>query len=242
MQAADANDPFDLYASTRSQKYLGCRYRNGEGRLLAGDSDESRSIVEATAGVICTDRGHVFCPYYSAACGGRTLTGTELFPDAAACIQGVACPYCAPSPSFHWTARISLKTATDKLRAPLSREGSRFGTPRSVREVKSDRAGQLPMFAISDGKATRQISAQKLREVFGLSEVRSLNFTLKVTDRDLVFTGRGHGHGVGLCQWGARGLAKEGRTGREILAYYYPGCKFTSWEEWARRTPAAATR
>ena len=40
---------------------------------------------------------------------------------------------------------------------------------------------------------------------------------------DFVFEGRGQGHGAGLCQWGAAGLAREGKTYREILAHYYPG-------------------
>jgi stage II sporulation protein D len=242
MQAADAKDSFDLYASTRSQKYLGCRYRNADGRLLAGETSESRSIVEETAGQVCTDQGRVFCPYYSAACGGRTLTGTELFPDAAACVRGVGCPYCATAPSFHWTARIPLSTAAEKLRRPLSRDATRFGTPRTVRSVRLDETGQLPMFEFSDGKTSGRISAQKLRELFGLSEVRSLNFTLEVTDGELVFTGKGHGHGVGLCQWGARGLAKQGRTGPQILAYYYPGCRITSWETLTSRSREATAR
>jgi stage II sporulation protein D len=108
--------------------------------------------------------------------------------------------------------------------------------------VRLDETGQLPMFEFSDGKTSGRISAQKLRELFGLSEVRSLNFTLEVTDGELVFTGKGHGHGVGLCQWGARGLAKQGRTGPQILAYYYPGCRITSWETLTSRSREATAR
>ncbi len=52
--------------------------------------------------------------------------------------------------------------------------------------------------------------------------------TFQVTESDVVFkNGRGYGHGLGLCQWGAQGQALDGKSAAEILRYYYPGAKLT---------------
>jgi stage II sporulation protein D len=60
--------------------------------------------------------------------------------------------------------------------------------------------------------------------LLGYERVRSLWVTtLELKGRDLVFAGRGSGHGVGLCQWGARGMALAGKKAESILLHYYPG-------------------
>ena len=72
-----------------------------------------------------------------------------------------------------------------------------------------------------DGKLN--LSAKDFRNAIGPNEIRSTNFTVVRAAGDAVFVGVGWGHGVGLCQWGAYSMAKDGRTYKEILAYYYPG-------------------
>ena len=66
-----------------------------------------------------------------------------------------------------------------------------------------------------------------LRTMLGL---HSTNFTVSVQDNRLTFTTVGYGHGVGLSQWGARYLAEQGKSWRQILAHYYQGTEITSLE------------
>jgi len=67
--------------------------------------------------------------------------------------------------------------------------------------------------------------ADQLRQLLGYKRLPSLLFDVSMEGGEAVFRGRGSGHGVGLCQWGARGRAMRGGTYREILAHYYPGAE-----------------
>ncbi len=71
----------------------------------------------------------------------------------------------------------------------------------------------------------RTLSGVELRQIIGYEKLPSLLFEVSVTSGVAVFTGRGSGHGVGLCQWGARERARRGESYREILAHYYPGAE-----------------
>ena len=72
------------------------------------------------------------------------------------------------------------------------------------------------------------ISAKDFRQALGPNIIRSTNFKIEIVEDDAVFNGLGWGHGVGLCQWGAYFMAKNGRRYAEILKYYYPGAQITT--------------
>ena len=70
-----------------------------------------------------------------------------------------------------------------------------------------------------------EVRASRFRRAAGYSKVRSLAFSVARSGDGWVLTGNGYGHGVGLCQWGANGMAAAGYTHREILRRYYPGAE-----------------
>jgi stage II sporulation protein D len=88
------------------------------------------------------------------------------------------------------------------------------------------------------------ISASALRfaigRAFGWNEVRSDLYEIENTSISVIFSGRGSGHGAGLCQAGAEEMAREGRSYREILAFYYPGTSLgqsaSAGLRWQRRS------
>ena len=63
------------------------------------------------------------------------------------------------------------------------------------------------------------------RERLGYTKLKSLNFEVEKTAHGYVFTGRGYGHGAGLCQWGAKVFADRGWNYKDILSHYYPGAE-----------------
>lgn len=63
----------------------------------------------------------------------------------------------------------------------------------------------------------------------GWATLKSSCFQVRREGTDFVFSGSGLGHGVGLCQWGAKGMAEQGKDFREILGYYFPGTGVTKW-------------
>ena len=219
MAHADPVAVYDLFSSQRSQKYQGVEYVAG-GRRLAGESESSRQAVAATHGVICTYKGKLFCTYYSAVCGGRTTEGSQIFTDAVEILKPVTCDGCRDSEYHRWAASI---TKDDFLKAVQQKGAiSRIAT---IRQFESPGSGKISRFEFSDGKRTAALSGVELRERLPAGVLRSPHFTLHLEKTTVRADGRGHGHGVGFCQWGARGLALTGKKSHEIVHHYYPGAK-----------------
>jgi stage II sporulation protein D len=214
MQQNRSNPYFDLYDTTRSQKYLGVTYPNGKGQLWAGESGDSREVVASTRGLVCVHDGRLFCTYFSACCGGRTTLGTDLFSDAAPVLTPVRCDWCDDADLYRWTRTVSL--------ADLTR-GTKLDRVTTVRDDSADLLASRPtdVVAFSDGRNTLRRTHSELRR----HDRPSPLFRAELTGGELTVSGRGHGHGVGFCQWGAKGQSAVGRTAAEILQFYYPGSR-----------------
>lgn len=213
---------FDVYATSRSQKYLGYQYRDDEGRRLAGETPGSRDIVSRTAGIVCTWEGKVFTTWYTAVCGGRTIRGRSVFTDAVPAIASVQCDWCREAERYRWTSTVQLSRITEALQEHLAIEKAEFGQLKSLQPAFGDE-GDLPFYMVSDGVSTKKIAGTILRHLLPIGTLSSPRFTTEIDGNEVRFSGAGHGHGVGFCQWGSRGLALAGRSALEILQYYYPG-------------------
>jgi stage II sporulation protein D len=211
---------FDVYASERSQKYLGSEYRDRSGRRLAGESASSRQAASDTKGTVLIYEGKVFTSYYSACCGGRTTAGTELFPDAVACHRSVACTDCQEAERYRWEARLS---ASDFRIAVNDLDRGRLGTIRRARMVTPPGQGVLSRIEVRDDRRAIELSGWELRQSAATGRLHSPHVSVALAGDQVLIEGRGHGHGVGLCQWGARGQALAGRDWKQIVKYYYPG-------------------
>ena len=93
-----------------------------------------------------------------------------------------------------------------------------------VTQTPSHRAGTLK---ITGTQQEDIIAAKDLRILIGGDKIRSTAFTVIVKEDQAQFTGKGWGHGVGLCQWGALGQALLGHPYRDILKFYYPGAEIS---------------
>jgi stage II sporulation protein D len=209
MRGRHAAEGFDLCATTHCQR-------------IDPDAVTARLqlIAERTAGEMLWYRGKLAFTPYSLDCGGRTEDVAAVWPDErAAYLKSHADEYCvrAGSSEWHWSGDASaIATALRKqgLQTPARITGIRV-----VERTESGRARRLEL--IGDGGV--QIAAGALRFAIG----RELGWNTLRSDwfevRGTVFTGRGSGHGVGLCQRGADQMGTEGRGYREILAYYFLG-------------------
>ena len=215
---------FDVYATTRSQRYLGFQFRKND-RRLAGESEGSREIAAETAGLMCTFENHLMCTYYSAVCGGRTVRGTDVFSDADAPLRPVACEWCRASPLYRWTKDFELAQVESRIQKHATRGGIQLGAIQSVRVETTVTQPPKIVLHFSDGQQSHGITTVELRQAILPDQLPSSRLAATIENGKLVLNGRGHGHGVGLCQWGARGLSREGRNCLQILAHYYPGSK-----------------
>ncbi len=165
--------------------------------------------------------------FFSQNCGGLTEDAGAVWPK----LRGVpylrshADPYCVRRDTAAWHTEIPLT----KLAAIAQAEGWHIPTnivaARVMERSASHRALRI-VFTGSDG-ASATVSTSALRfgigRALGWDRVRSDAYELAVRNGALEIDGRGHGHGVGLCQEGATEMATEGRNAREILAFYFPG-------------------
>jgi stage II sporulation protein D len=213
----------DLYASTRSQKYQGFQYRGEKNRLLAGESESSREIAESTRGLVGLYDGGLFCTYYCAVCGGKTVEGSEIFKDAAPILASVTCEGCRDARLYRWEAEMTKRDAEAALRPLLGRGGKKLGTLKSLQPAQRAARGATAQYVLRDERQSFQVTGAALRQALGPKGLYSPNFDVQDRGQKLVFSGRGHGHGVGLCQWGARGMAQQGATAEQIFRHYYGG-------------------
>ena len=215
---ADPAAVYDLFNSQRSQKYLGVEYTDSHGRRLAGESASSRRAVSDTRGIVLQHRDRLFSAYYSAVCGGQTTAGSELFEDVAPVLKSVPCEWCRESKYFRWTVDVSERDFLKGLQGlkPLT-------AITSIQQTAGPGDGVISRFQIGDGKQSLAVNGIELRERLPPGTLRSPHFSLTLNNHAVRAEGRGHGHGVGLCQWGANGQAQGGKSSFEIVRHYYPG-------------------
>lgn len=196
--------PYHLEATVMDQVYSG------------SDLEDSRAArgVHETAGQVLTYHGKPIQAFYHATCGGKTEDSSHVWGAALPYLKGVDCQYCALGNSNTWEQTLSLSRLETALKV-AGLTDIRLG-PRNSR-------GRLKTILLSTSRGTVTMPATKFRMAVGSTVIKSTNFTVRVDDGSAYFSGSGYGHGVGLCQWGAKQRALDGFSYSEILSYYYPG-------------------
>ncbi|MDE2038473.1 MAG: SpoIID/LytB domain-containing protein [Elusimicrobia bacterium] len=202
---------FDLTADTRSQVFGGVELENWK----------VRKAVESTRGEVLGYKGKILDVYYHACCGGHTENAARVWGGTAPPpLWGVRDPYCRRSPLYRWTAFFS----TAKLISALLENRLTGGRLKRFEIGQEDRAGYAITFLARVGMERIRMNASRLRRALGGIRLPSLNIQrLRKVRGGVEFIGRGAGHGVGLCQWGARVQAEKGRSYERILSFYFPG-------------------
>ena len=205
-----ASEGYTLRATTDSQVYLG----------VAGEDPAAIAAVEATRGMVMTFRGQpIFAAYHSNS-GGHTEDSENVWGTPHPYLRGVPDPYALDAPGEQWTARLSMSAIGGGLR----RGGFTIAGIAGIEPGRMTPWGRAVTVRLTDeaGRA-QEIGANQFRLLIGPGVIRSTMFVVSRDGAELVFTGRGSGHGVGLDQWGARTLAIRGHAYEQILSFYYTG-------------------
>lgn len=205
------NAIYDLESTVMDQVYEGCEIE---------DSRAGRGVKE-TAGEVLTYEGNVIQAFYHSNCGGHTESSENVWGFSLPYMQGVDCSYCLATPSAKWEQTIPL----NKIESLLKGNGYQVAGLLEIRTGKKNRSGRVTDLILISAKGRLTISAVNFRKIIGYTVIKSTNFEARIAGDDAVFTGIGYGHGVGLCQWGAKQRAGDGFDYREILSYYYPGTR-----------------
>jgi stage II sporulation protein D len=184
------------------------------------------AAAAATKSLLLWYNGAVAETYYHQNCGGTLASASEVWPgDNAPYLRTHADPYCILPRPQTWESTISIADVDAALRA------SGFDVPRrwTALEIASrSESGRVARLRLTGGSPpTAEISGSSFRfavdRALGWNKIRSDLYSVRAAPDRLVFSGRGTGHGVGLCQAGADEMAREGKDYKQILSFYYPG-------------------
>ncbi|MEM9153928.1 MAG: SpoIID/LytB domain-containing protein [Cyanobacteria bacterium P01_F01_bin.33] len=203
---------FDVGHTAAAQVYRG----------IADESQRTQAAAQETRSEVLTYQGRLIDAVFHASSGGATENVEDIW--------GYALPYLrsvrdnwqeALQP---WTQRISLEDLADF--ADRAEVAADVGDIKSLEVVQKTSTGRVTAVALRGDKGKTELSAVEFAAHFKL---KSTLFSLDADENDeILIDGKGWGHGVGLSQWGAFGLAKQGWTYRQILAYYFQDVNLTT--------------
>jgi stage II sporulation protein D len=231
------NDPFDVHATVLDQVYRG----------LEGVTKVASAAVRDTRGWVVDHKGKPIRAYYSACCGGHTSDIRAVWPERepADYLHGVPDrganddpSFCRDYKNFRWRFSFTGRQLGEILRQTIGKElvltGDEVGALKDVRIDESSHSGRVVKLTVETTTSTFVFTGDRIRWILQPDPSRqrilpSIMFRLdKVIERDrvafLTISGGGNGHGVGMCQTGAIGMAKRGYTYEMILEHYYPSC------------------
>ncbi len=201
--------PYHILATVTSQVYNG----------VSGEQVNAVRAVKETRDLILTYQGRVIPAFYHANCGGHTENASLLWGIDAPYLKGVDCECQDIVKDGLWEKRVSVSHVSSALR----RHGFRIDDISDLSIADITPAGRIRNVTIRSARGITAVPAETLRAVLGNTEIPSVFFELELSEGEAVFSGRGRGHGVGLCQWGAKEMAGRGQGFKSILSHYYPG-------------------
>lgn len=227
---------YDVEATTASQVYAG-----------ASERPIARRAAADTAGLVLAYNDRIFSAYFSSTCGGLRQSPTDAFggPSNVTPLEPhTSHDWCRISPRYEWGPvqrdRQELSRRIAAWGAARELIISRIGTIRTIRIASRNSLGRPTRFRLNDESGRRfELRADSLRHaanhnddegdlepIEGEDRLFSGHFDVEVEgDRVRFINGRGFGHGVGFCQYGAEGMARAGHDPKAILAESYPGAR-----------------
>lgn len=201
--AASRKRPFDVDATVLSQVYRG----------IAGEASSTRAAVDATEGRVLTYDDKVVEAYFHSCCGGRTEDGRALWGGELRYLSSVKDPHCDFAPDYFWVYRIGPAELGKKVG---------LGAVTAVKVDERAPGGRALKVTFESDRKSKTLGGDEVRRAVGYAKLKSTLFRVAAEKNRYVFKGSGSGHGVGMCQWGARAQAEKGASYREILKFYFP--------------------
>jgi stage II sporulation protein D len=212
---------FDLCNQTHCQVYGG----------VESENERTTPAVESTRGEVLLYDGEPANTLFHASCAGHLENPVNVWSLDQPCpryLAGRADRFCGTNPHSSWKNRISA----DQIKAKLRKAGYAIGDIQNIKMSGRSGSDRVKLLKIKHSKGTLSLSAAKFRLIVDSWLVKSTVLTgLSRRGNSFEFRGKGWGHGVGLCQWGAKVMGEKGYTYEKILDYYYPGTKLEQYWE-----------
>ncbi|OGB97439.1 hypothetical protein A3F06_02990 [candidate division TM6 bacterium RIFCSPHIGHO2_12_FULL_36_22] len=216
LEARTSKKPFHIKNSNAHQTYRGIRHNNVH-----------KQAVDETAGIFLGYKNQPIAAMFDSCCGGispaqinGSLAGVD-FKKAPYLARKQICTHCKKCKIFHWGFELPLKEFEHRFATIVSD----LENLTNITISKVDNAGLVHKLTLHYGnKKIKVVEGKKLYSLF--TEVKSSVFTITKKKDNLVIKGQGYGHHLGLCQWGAWQMVKDGWNYIRILHFFYPGTTF----------------
>jgi stage II sporulation protein D len=211
--------PYDLRATVSSQVYRG----------LESETDSTRQAVQSTRSLVLTYANKLIDAVFFSSSGGFTENSGEIWPRQMPYLKSVP-DFDQASPVYRWTKPLDGPTLLSSFRE--------IGGANSIEPLETTSTGRLKRVLVRGPSGELRLGAGELRQRLGLrstfvqferpapptNPLEQVGEWLGL-NAPLVAVGRGYGHGVGMSQWGAFGLAQQGESFSSILRHYYLGAQ-----------------
>lgn len=185
-----------------------------------------KEAVNATSGKILTYHKEPITPSFFSTSNGYTENSEDYWEQKLPYLRSVQSPWDKSSPKFHDQQVFTRAQVAGALGVDLA------GGTAAAFEVTRKESGRVAEVKVG----SQRFSGKKVRE---LLELPSSDFQIEQKNDHFIFKTKGYGHGVGMSQYGANGMAKEGKTYEDIVKHYYKGIEIRSVDEAA---PALVSR
>ncbi|VEP11997.1 SpoIID/LytB domain protein [Hyella patelloides LEGE 07179] len=202
------NSLYDVDTTISTQVYKG----------LNTEYVTTHEAVNSTAGQIMTYNNSVILAAFHSSSGGHTENVEDIWTSPLPYLRGVI-DYDHESPVFEWDKYFPLSQFNNLL-------GIGVGNIKNMIPEKVTPQGRIVSLKIVGDRGTTEVSGKKIRKALDL---RSTLFRIQANGSSVKVYGRGFGHGLGLSQWGAYHLAKQGVGYNQILAHYYQNASLSQF-------------
>lgn len=187
------------------------------------DSLILRQAVDQTRGVFLVYDNEPVLAMFDASCGGIIPAYIEDFDFGKAeyLKRSYPCKHCKRTKRYSWYAEISCEKFYRQMGEHLGIKGIK-----DVKILRKDKAGLVKEIEVRTADKQGTLTGQQFYKMFK-KEVKSFHFDMKKKSDKIIMNGHGYGHHLGLCQWGAREMVRDGWSYQRILQFYYPGTQFS---------------
>ena len=211
-RATDPVQRFDVFNDVKHQVYGG----------LEDEMPAANQAVDQTRGEILLDKeGKPVQTFFHSSCGGCTETPENVWfkTEPSDMFDSIKDDFCREDPYYHWSIELNKSTIIARLR----KAGYKMRDIQKIVIGKGSSSGRAVTVWVYSSRGKTEIQGNRFRLALGPEALRSTMLTkITLSKKTVRFEGRGWGHGVGLCQWGARGRALAGQKYDDILRAYYP--------------------
>lgn len=215
----EKNGNYDLTDSTQHQVYKGEQELQEQwGAEYQEKMNKINQAVKETEGQIITyNKAPITASFFSTS-NGYTENSEDYWESEVAYLRSVESPWDKNAPEFTSQTTLSVAEVSEALQIPLQDDKK---IPMEISHTDSGRVKEITV-------AGNAFTGPEFRDKLGL---RSSDFTIEQSDNHLIFTTQGYGHGVGMSQYGANGMAAEGKNYEDIIHYYYTDVEISQVSE-----------